>query len=61
MSRKDGVPLAEGRGEWETRGEREGEEEVEGEGDGVNVTEPLPEAVGLLLWLALLLVDAPSS
>jgi hypothetical protein len=58
VSREDRVPLAEGRGEKETRGECEGEEEMEGEGVGENVTAPLPEAVGLLLWLALLLADA---
>jgi len=49
VSRKDGVPLAEGHGELETRGEREGEEDVEGEGGGDNVTDPLLEDVGLLL------------
>jgi hypothetical protein len=60
VSRKDGVPLAEGHGELETRGEREGEEDVEGEGGGDIVTDPLPEDVGLLLRLALPLADAGS-
>jgi hypothetical protein len=57
VPRKDRVPLAEGRDERETEGEREEEEEVEGEGVVENVTEALPEAVGLLLLLQLLLAD----